>query len=170
MKRTSFSLTKNCCDWLKNGLDNNYLVHLIREEIQRLDKKTVTIQWIPSHVGIDGNEDADDLANRACHLEEISLLKISFSDAYCFIKDLMLQDWQDRYQWDSQFKGQKHYQVMNEVSSRAWFSKLPFNGNEIRSLVRIRTGHGLCGRFKYLFNMIDNPRCSVCNVFEDLNT
>lgn len=36
-----------------------------------------TIQWIPSHVSISGNEEADD-ANEGCHLKEISLLKMQF--------------------------------------------------------------------------------------------
>lgn len=43
------------------------------ERIPQSDRD-FTIQWIPSHVGIEGNEEADDLANRACHLEVITKL------------------------------------------------------------------------------------------------
>lgn len=62
------------CKWLEKGLQSNYLVHLIREKITRMSDRIFTIQWIPSYVGIAGNDEADDFANRACHLENISPL------------------------------------------------------------------------------------------------
>lgn len=49
----------------------------MRESIGRMEYKQFELQWIPSHVGIYGNEMADDLAQRACHLEEISKIKIT---------------------------------------------------------------------------------------------
>lgn len=54
------------CDWIERGLNNNYLVHLIREQMGRLADRNFTIQWIPSHVGIEGNDEADDFAGRGC--------------------------------------------------------------------------------------------------------
>lgn len=38
----------------------SYLVHLIRELVSSMDAKNFVLQWILSHVGIDGNEKADD--------------------------------------------------------------------------------------------------------------
>lgn len=37
------------CKWIRYGLTDNYLVHLIREQVHRLDNMQVLIQWIPSH-------------------------------------------------------------------------------------------------------------------------
>lgn len=55
------------------------------------DKK-FSIQWIPSHVGIVGNEEVDELGNRGTLLEEVSPLKITYSDALSEIKNLMLKE------------------------------------------------------------------------------
>ncbi len=68
--------------WLKQGLENNYLVHLIMEVVANIDVKTVTAQWILSQVGIVGNDEANELANRRCHLMEISAIKMTYADAY----------------------------------------------------------------------------------------
>lgn len=62
----------NGCDWLQKGLRNNYPVHVIKEQIERIHDVDFTIQWIPSHVGVHGNDEADDLANRGAWLQDIS--------------------------------------------------------------------------------------------------
>lgn len=61
-----------------SGLHNNYLVHIITEQASSMANKNFTIHWIPSHVGIHGNEEADDFANRG-YLETVSPLKITYS-------------------------------------------------------------------------------------------
>lgn len=69
-------------------------VHIIREQVNRNRmSESFTFQWIPSHVGISGNDEADDFANRGCHLDNVSKLKITYSDAQCEIKKRMIKDW-----------------------------------------------------------------------------
>lgn len=98
-----------------DGPHNNYFVHFIREEIQLLNDKHVTIQWIPGHVGIIGNEEADVLANQGAYSDGISNLKISFSEALCAIKDLMMDEFQQEYQFMSRSKGIKHFESVIET-------------------------------------------------------
>lgn len=156
------------CKWTKSGLQNNYLVHLIREQIERMYDKDFIIQWIPSHVGIHGNEEADDYANRGCYLDVTSPLKITFSDGQLVIKKQMFSEWQEKYQHESQLKGRKHFKIQNTVRNKPWFQGYNLNGTEIKVLTRLRTNHGLCGMKKYMFKLEENSLCEVCQTDNDL--
>lgn len=92
-----FTDSLNGCKWLESGLNDNYIVHFIRGEIGRIGKNYV-LQWIPSHVGVFGNEEADILANQGTLTKVESELKITFSDAICEFKNSMIRDWQSQYE------------------------------------------------------------------------
>ncbi|KAG4079431.1 hypothetical protein HA402_015681 [Bradysia odoriphaga] len=111
----------NACNWIAEGPRNNYLVHLIREQISRLKDTNFILQWIPSHIGLEGNDQADDFANRGCYLEQTSSLKITYVDAQSEIKNELFREWQENYQHTSQSKGNIHFQIQKTVSERPWF-------------------------------------------------
>ncbi|GFS59536.1 putative RNA-directed DNA polymerase from transposon BS [Trichonephila clavipes] len=72
--RSSIQYLKN---WPKiidsTGLD-------ILSKLVRLDhRKQVCLQWIPSHVGVGGNEDADELAGRGCDLPNPSSTVLTYT-------------------------------------------------------------------------------------------
>lgn len=71
--------------WIQQDTVDNYLVNSIREEIGRMKNKMFVIEWIPSHVGIEGNDQADDFTNRRYHLDLLWSLKVTYSDASCTI-------------------------------------------------------------------------------------
>lgn len=167
-KLVIFTDSMNGCKWMRQGPHDNYLVHFIRERISQLHDKTINIQWIPSHVGIKGNEEADQFANRGCQLNSKSELKITFSDAFSALKSGMLSAWQAEYLHVSLTKGRRHFEVLNNISRRPWFHNHNIFGSAIKLLTRLRTQHGLCGAVKFLFKLQDTPVCDVCRVYEDL--
>lgn len=114
-------------------------------------------------MGTEGNELADDYANRGFYLEHVAPLKITFADALCEIKDQMINTWQEEYDRGSLSKGNKHYKVQGKVSTKSWF-----HGNAIKILTRLRTNHGLCGITRHLFKLEITPNCTVCNRTNDL--
>lgn len=123
------------------------------------------IQWIPSHVGIDGNEEADDYA---IWRRQISALKITYSDAQWEIKNRMIKSWQLDYQQLSLWRGTFHYNVLSRVSIEPWFHGHKFNGIAIKIITRLRTSHGLCGLKKFMFKNEQSPMCETCQKLNDL--
>lgn len=156
------------CKLLRNGSSNNYIVHLLREQIQRISGKEFILQCIPSHVGVEGNDQADDFALRATYLDVISPLRIAFSDALNELKVIMIKEWNDVYQHKSLTKGIHHFKVVPTVGHRPWFCGSGLNGLEIKIITRLRTGHGLCGCTRFLFGLEESTKCDVCKVVNDL--
>ena len=58
---------------------DNQLVETIRRNITESDVQ-ILFAWIPSHIGITGNEKADEAANQSLDLQEITEISIASRD------------------------------------------------------------------------------------------
>ena len=68
----------------------------IRQELSLLKNKTsVTLQWIPSHCGVGGNEEADRLSKMGSKLEQ-SAQSMSYSEAKAILRNKFLTEWRQR--------------------------------------------------------------------------
>ena len=68
----------------------------IRQELSLLKNKTsVTRQWIPSHSGVGGNEEADWLSKMGSKLEQ-SAQPMSYNEAKTFLRNNFRTEWQQR--------------------------------------------------------------------------
>ena len=93
----------------------NQIFSNIRQELSLLKNKTsVTLQWIPSHCGVGGNEEADRLSKMGSKLEQ-SAHPMSYSKAKTILRNNFRKEWQQRLDigtelaftsWTEQLKSQ----------------------------------------------------------------
>ena len=142
----------------------NKLVQEIQELIYELDQRRVVVIfcWIPSHVGIMGNERADKLAKAALELEKEGQPRVFFSDFKSFLKEKVFSSWKDRWKdmvddrW-TQLRG-----VQDIIKPRKWGDKLT-RGQEVK-ITRLRIGHTKFARDFYYKDGIQ-PECIECGEF-----
>ena len=98
-------------------------------------RKTIKFCWIPSHIGIPGNEAADKAAKTALNLP-ITAMSIHFADFKSRINDYMDLLWQQR--WDEQTHNKLHSLKPELQGPR---SSSHMNRREEVVLSRLRIGH-----------------------------
>jgi len=100
---------KSVLDSLQNSSSRslNYLIPLIKSKLELAEARGILIQflWIPSHVGIVGNEGVDTLAKRAITEGINSIDKVPFSDMYSLVKENLNNDFLKYLLDTAKFKG-----------------------------------------------------------------
>lgn len=146
------------------SLQNHHSHHpLVRKIIHQIDHlrsngKTIELCWIPSHVGIRGNTEADRLAGAAAVQPE-EFIPIYFKDIYPYLKTAFIT--RRKQLWLR--SNQKLRQIKNDTEQ--WPSICPNRKEEV-ILNRLRLGHCL---FSHQYLMENNgpsipPICPFCTV------
>ena len=116
--------------------------------------------WIPSHVGIRGNENADEQAKLALE-NDIANYKIPYTDFIPVAKSFIKRKWQRRWYNNYINRDNKLYHILPDIK--------PFYMNGLSRkdevvLHRIRVGHT---RLTHSYLMEDpnkvQPQCFYCN-------
>ena len=135
--------------------------HIIREIVQILSylnevESQVEFCWIPGHIGIKGNEKADNIAKKIID-HNIYDIKLPFSDfkpRICkYVNSLFQTKWNN-------YLGNKLHEINDTfLPSIKIYSE---NRKENRILTRLRIGHSRLTHSHYLVNE-DFPECIPCN-------
>ena len=123
-------------------------------------EKSVEFCWIPSHVGISGNEQADEAAKRAARSQCTRSLPLPANDFLSVCSSYIRKKWQE--DWDN-IVACKLKTIKPRLSP--WASSLRKSRIEEVILSRLRIGHTLATH-RFLLCGDDRPRCSRCG--EDL--
>ena len=117
----------------------------------------IVLAWVPSHVGIKGNEKVDIMAKEALNLP-LSSVKIPYSDIKPSVNSYIRNKWQTL--WD-ELPDNKLFQIEPAIGVR----HLSVSSNCMREeivLARIRVGHTYFTN-SYLLKDEDPPFCIACN-------
>lgn len=163
--------SRSSCELIKQGMmaAKNYLVMDIYRLLQKIvdEKQLVVIQWIPSHVGIRGNEAADSLAKAATENSQTIFEALTLGDTISLVKNEIWIKWTDKYRKMSETTGKIHFEFMKNPGKKIWCKNLKLSAAEIISLNRIRSNHCMTKDRKHKWGWETNPNCEVC--FEEEN-
>ena len=140
------------------SLDSNshYLVHWIAEALQKAPKQHISIEWIPSHKGIKGNEQADKLAQSTNLLTATTNIHPSKQELSQKIKVYFHNQWKN--QWRSLPSALTAFKA--ELGPTT-FAQEPRHLQV--TLSRMRMGVTLLTH-KHLFTKEAKPICNSCKV------
>ena len=128
----------------------------VKETLARISSQ-VTIMWIPSHVGIEGNEKADLLANAGALMDQEGI-PVTHAITKAKIK---AQKWQTTHSRAKEIYGEQRRPKV-EIESK-W-------PRSVRTLYgRLRTGHAKeLNYYQHKIGNILSPDCEVCGEIEDI--
>lgn len=133
---------------------------LILELIQffnRLSRRNhIVCCWLPSHIGIEGNERADYEAKRALTLRHKTNSLLPASDIKCLVQPHIKEKWQD--QWSS--LGENKLREIKKSVTDVYRPSCSGRREEV-VLTRLRIGHSHLTH-SYLLKREDRPECVGC--------
>ena len=125
----------------------------------------VTICWIPSHVGILGNEVADRLAKEALLRRQISFpIFKNVNEIYSILKCDMISQWQR--QWETCKKARFYFKIQPIVSEQVKYTDK--NKMKQTSITRLRFGKCLLANVLHDIGQKNDDQCEYCHVREDV--
>ena len=152
-----FSDSLSVLQALNNSSSKNpQIQQLLLKHHEIASSKTIIYCWIPSHIGIYGNEKADKKAKESLHLEE-TVFKIPFNNFKPFINKYVFDKWQTIWNEASFNKLKEIEPIVNNHRSSPKLSR-----REEIVLARLRIGHTRITH-SYLFKREDQPYCFGCN-------
>ena len=128
----------------------------VKDTLTRINSQ-VTIMWIPSHCGIEGNERADQLANAGALMSQDDI-PVTHAITKAKIK---ARKWQIEHPRAKAMYGERR-RPREEIEKR-W-------PRSVRTLYgRLRTGHAKeLNYYQHKLHNIDSPNCEVCNEIESI--
>jgi ribonuclease HI len=165
-----FTDSKSSCSIIQNAVEEKECETIVYEILSLCEDVTCKIQWIPSHVGITGNEKADKLAKEACLYEIYSNELITSKDAIKQIQNIVYETWKNWYHSQVQKgKGCKATKFFDQIHNKQWYLKfnLELNGTEIKLVNRLISGHDYSPKYLKLMNLSESENCDKCEVISD---
>ena len=142
---------------LNHTSSKNHQIQKIIEKIHEISKsKEIILCWLPSHIGISGNESADRKAKES--LSQIpSDFKIPFNNFKPFINKYILSKWQTS--WNGAVFNKLHA-IEPNISKKSYIPRLSRKEDVV--LTRLRIGHTRLTH-SYLLQREEQPVCIGCN-------
>ena len=125
---------------------------------------TVVFEWVPSHIGITGNEIADINAIKSLKEPNINIsVNFNYQEIMSLVMSRIVGLWQ--LGWDNRNRPW-HYSIKPTIHSAGPVS---INNNYTKPITRLRVGvlTGLAST-KFKLRQATSPNCVSCGVLEDI--
>lgn len=155
------------CTSVFRGLPVAYAILKLFLKLQT-DSKIVYLQWIPSHIGLKGNEQVDLLAKQAISDGIDVNITPSFQNYIPTLKHHCYNLWKEYFDERSREKGIWYRTIQPHPLRCSWIDNRVLNRHEIVTALRLRSGHIPCNKFSYLMRKTASPNCLTCNVIDDV--
>ncbi|KAI5721502.1 hypothetical protein M8J77_021610 [Diaphorina citri] len=160
VRNSSFLL---CTDSLSalQSLQDIFSPNPVSSEIRKLlheNKHTLNLcfMWIPSHVGIHGNDKADLLAKETLYSTSPAIDKIPIQDFKHILKRKIMSSWHEDWEY---LIGNKLRLIKEE--NKPWHPPQTFSRRDQVTLTRLRIGHTNLTHV-HLMRKEQPPECNVC--------
>ncbi|CAH2090528.1 unnamed protein product [Euphydryas editha] len=140
----------------------------ILEALKYILNIVLKIQWIPSHIGLWGNEEADRLARAAANDGSYVCIKPTFLEILPKYKHKTHNIFKEYFDERSLEKGIWYKTIQCQPPPIPWFAKSNMRRTLVVTALRLRSGHIPLNKFAYLMKKVDSPNCEVCDRVEDV--
>ncbi|KAI8422871.1 hypothetical protein MSG28_006611 [Choristoneura fumiferana] len=134
----------------------------------RSDGVQLVFQWIPSHVGVGGNEEVDRVAKLAVTDGMCLLDKPYGAELMQLAREKCFAKWQEMFSIVSTTKGIWYGTIESKIFKVPWFDNSSLPRDLLVWAFRVRSGHIPLNSFLNLMRVVQSPLCIGCNKTEDL--
>lgn len=154
------------CMVLENSQYSEWRSNMINEILQACLDCNIVLQWIPSHIDLEGNDIADYLAKRGTERSSELEHQILLKDAFLYFQKLKEEETDKWYKDYALEKGQKYYAIQQSFPEKPWYYQKQLDNFETRTLNRIMAGHDYSKFWLHKMKIEDDPNCEICDVLE----
>jgi len=128
----------------------------------------IILVWIPSHVGILGNETADFLAGEAVrHGEAVDFLP-PHTDFYSVVRERYFEAIEKHLLALAKSHGKQYFSLYPTFARNPWFARLKLSPSEIATISRIRSNHYNLNYSLHRCGIVGRPDCPCGSPLHDI--
>ncbi|KAL7289073.1 hypothetical protein TKK_0017024 [Trichogramma kaykai] len=151
------------------GVKSNHALFEIKSKFIAWHKNnrgfSMRLAWIPSHIGICGNERADALARAATEIDPGAYPQVAFSDLVALFKRTAAENTTAASLREAKVKGVRFFASFHNSSrTTSWFRDKALDRFHIVTVNRMRSDHHNLAESLHRKNIVTDPGCRPLNI------